>query len=127
MTTNISIPPVYISRIGDKKETPTQFTQKYIMVEILDQGENRLAVVSTDSSIHLGIAYDIKDQFGSQIQFKVSGGGRLKIDSAQKQITLYGYSIKYGRANHNKAAEILKSSDQYKDYEIIVDNNPAKY
>ncbi|KAL7854092.1 hypothetical protein AOLI_G00209360 [Acnodon oligacanthus] len=44
------------------------------------------------------------------------GGGRIKHDSAEKKIHVYGYSMGFGRANHAVSTEKLKV--RYPDYEI---------
>ncbi|KAG7320847.1 hypothetical protein KOW79_015262 [Hemibagrus wyckioides] len=44
------------------------------------------------------------------------GGGRIRHDSADKKIHVYGYSMGFGRANHAVSTEKLKT--RYPDYEI---------
>ncbi|XP_060791506.1 14 kDa phosphohistidine phosphatase [Neoarius graeffei] len=44
------------------------------------------------------------------------GGGRIRHDSADKKIHVYGYSMGFGRADHALSTEKLKT--RYPDYEI---------
>ncbi|KAF7696751.1 14 kDa phosphohistidine phosphatase [Silurus meridionalis] len=44
------------------------------------------------------------------------GGGRIRHDSADKKIHVYGYSMGFGRANHATSTEKLQK--RYPDYEI---------
>ncbi|KAG9266245.1 14 kDa phosphohistidine phosphatase [Astyanax mexicanus] len=44
------------------------------------------------------------------------GGGRIKHNSAEKKIHVYGYSMGFGRANHAVSTEKLQV--RYPDYEI---------
>jgi len=45
------------------------------------------------------------------------GGGRIEHKPDKKFLKVYGYSMGFGKANHEKAVEILKT--KYPDYEII--------
>ena len=44
------------------------------------------------------------------------GGGRIEHKPQQKYIKVYGYSMGFGKANHQRSVEILKT--KYKDYTI---------
>merc|ERR1719192_3029465 len=44
------------------------------------------------------------------------GGGRIQHKEAEKYIKVYGYSMGFGKANHQKSVEILKR--RYPDYKI---------
>ena len=44
------------------------------------------------------------------------GGGRIEHKPQQKYIKVYGYSMGFGKANHQRSVEILKTN--YKDYTI---------
>ena len=47
------------------------------------------------------------------------GGGRMKIDTKNKKIEVYGKSRAFGEADKEKAIEYLKKV--FKDYEIVVE------
>jgi phosphohistidine phosphatase len=49
------------------------------------------------------------------------GGGRILHESDKKQILVYGYSQGFGRADHQKAVEILKKT--FNDYKITFSND----
>jgi phosphohistidine phosphatase len=44
------------------------------------------------------------------------GGGRIKHDKANKYIKVYGYSMGYGKANHERTVDELKK--KYPAYKI---------
>ncbi|KAF1594939.1 UNVERIFIED_CONTAM: 14 kDa phosphohistidine phosphatase, partial [Eudyptes robustus] len=48
------------------------------------------------------------------------GGGRIKHDANGKSLKVYGYSTGFGRADHEKAVELLKT--KYPEYEITWSN-----
>merc|ERR1719369_2397009 len=45
------------------------------------------------------------------------GGGRIEHRPDKKYIKVYGYSMGFGKANHQKSVKILKT--KYSDYEIV--------
>ncbi|XP_006007063.1 14 kDa phosphohistidine phosphatase [Latimeria chalumnae] len=64
---------------------------------------------------------DIYDQVSAEIEkqgfdCECQGGGRIQHDSAQKKLHVYGYSMGFGRANHQVSTEKLKA--KYPDYEV---------
>lgn len=75
---------------------------------------------------HKGIYHNfIKDLEKTGIhkpKTKCLGGGRIKFDSNEKSISVYGYSNAYGRydGQHEKTVEILKKF--YPDYNITWSN-----
>ncbi|XP_019864529.1 14 kDa phosphohistidine phosphatase [Aethina tumida] len=46
----------------------------------------------------------------------VLGGGRIQVDADGKKIKVYGYSQGYGKADHQAAVDVLKTT--FTDYEI---------
>ncbi|XP_036863529.1 14 kDa phosphohistidine phosphatase isoform X1 [Manis javanica] len=64
---------------------------------------------------------DIYDKVSSEMQKKgldceCLGGGRISHQSRDKKIHVYGYSMGYGRAQHNISTEKIKA--RYPDYEV---------
>ena len=53
---------------------------------------------------------------GSGLDCECLGGGRIEHRPQDKFIKVYGYSMGFGKANHSRAVEILKT--KYKDYNI---------
>ena len=53
---------------------------------------------------------------GAGLDCECLGGGRIEHRPESKYIKVYGYSMGFGRANHARAVEILKT--KYKDYTI---------
>ena len=51
---------------------------------------------------------------------KVLGGGRIDHDADGKKIKVYGYSMGYGKADHEDAAKLIGTS--YPDYTITCSN-----
>ncbi|XP_041048803.1 14 kDa phosphohistidine phosphatase-like [Carcharodon carcharias] len=64
---------------------------------------------------------DIYDQVSTWIEkqglhCECQGGGRINHNSAEKKIHVYGYSMGFGRANHEITTAILKS--RYPDHSV---------
>ena len=53
---------------------------------------------------------------GAGLDCECLGGGRIEHRPQDKYIKVYGYSMGFGKANHSRAVEILKT--KYKDYNI---------
>ncbi|XP_076259255.1 14 kDa phosphohistidine phosphatase-like [Rhynchophorus ferrugineus] len=49
-------------------------------------------------------------------KMSVLGGGRINVEKEKKTIEVYGYSVGYGKADHEKTAEVLKT--KYPDFTI---------
>lgn len=60
-------------------------------------------------------------EFPEMPVFNCIGGGRISHDVVNKKILVYGYSVAYGRANHELAVEYLKN--RYPDYNSISFSN----
>ncbi|XP_037401965.1 14 kDa phosphohistidine phosphatase isoform X1 [Pygocentrus nattereri] len=88
-------------------------------------GENHCSVKSQSCEIIFKLRHviaDIYDKVSGDLEraggvdCECVGGGRIKHDSAEKKIHVYGYSMGFGRANHAVSTEKLKV--RYPDYEI---------
>ncbi|CAF1197018.1 unnamed protein product [Rotaria sp. Silwood1] len=89
---------------------------KYILIEVRDRGTTygkSKFVVRGDAAC----AYhaDVLDIMESQIDptkltLDCKGGGRIRVDPQIRTISVYGYSMGFGRADHEKTVEILKKS-----------------
>ena len=114
---------------SNKTEIPICFIEnkgvyKYVQIsynnEIYIRGKKKF-------KYHKGIYHNfIKEIEKTGIQkpkTKCLGGGRIKFDSNEKSIFVYGYSNAYGRydGQHEKTVEILKKF--YPDYNISQSND----
>ncbi|XP_078082845.1 14 kDa phosphohistidine phosphatase [Mustelus asterias] len=94
---------------------------KYVLIRIWQEDGN-----GKEKNIVRGWASaeyhaDIYDEVSTCIEKKglhceCQGGGRIDHNSAEKKILVYGYSIGFGRANHEITTTILKS--RYPDYSV---------
>lgn len=82
----------------------------YLMAEVRDgQGATKLIIRAPEKEIHYReIAYTIEREFAnSGLQFKILGGGTIAANREEKKITVYDYSLHFGRADHAKTAELI--------------------
>ena len=52
------------------------------------------------------------------VELSCPGGGRVVHSAAKKSLSIYGYSQSYGQADHNRAAEIVRSALGYSEVSV---------
>ena len=97
---------------------------KYVYIRVYRDSENENEREEKD--IVRGYTFaeyhaDVYDKTESEItaaglDCECLGGGRIEHRPQDKFIKVYGYSMGFGKANHSRAVEILKT--KYKDYNI---------
>ena len=100
---------------------------KYIQILIInknDKNESKLIIRGTSYFSHhkeifddflLEIKNSKNEKLKKNYEYKCIGGGKIEING--KMISVYGYSVTYGQADHFKTVEILK---KYYPYKIII-------
>ena len=58
----------------------------------------------------------VNETLNNKYYTMLQGGGRIDHDSANKKISIYGYSNSFGAANHQVTQAILKET--YPDYDV---------
>uniref|UniRef100_A0A915D904 Sex-regulated protein janus-B n=1 Tax=Ditylenchus dipsaci TaxID=166011 RepID=A0A915D904_9BILA len=97
---------------------------KYILIKVSskDSDSSQLIVRGyARCSYHADIYDEVKAGASCSLKFKCLGGGRINHEPAKKNILVYGYSQGFGRADHQKAVNLLKG--QYPDYSISFSND----
>ncbi|CAF1518825.1 unnamed protein product [Adineta ricciae] len=89
---------------------------KYILIEVRDLGATReqsKLVVRGDASCayHADVLDLLQDKIDdSKLKLDCKGGGRIRVNPQTRTISVYGYSMGFGRADHEKTVEILKKN-----------------
>nr|CAD7256671.1 unnamed protein product [Timema shepardi]CAD7403348.1 unnamed protein product [Timema poppensis]CAD7569464.1 unnamed protein product [Timema californicum] len=101
-------------------------TFKYVLINVFDKssGEEHPKMIVRGfkwAEYHA----DIYDNTAAKLQklgldTECLGGGRIIHDSENKRIKVFGYSIGFGRADHELTVGVLKKN--YPDYEITWSN-----
>jgi phosphohistidine phosphatase len=87
---------------------------KYILIDVRDRGgaygKSKLVVRGDAScSYHADVLGLMEDQIDeSKLILDCKGGGRMRVNPQTRTISVYGYSMGFGRADHEKTVEILK-------------------
>ncbi len=102
-------------------------TFKYVLIEATaeddqDQEHARLLVRGNRAAeYHADVYDDLEESARAKgVDCQCLGGGRIKVDKAAKEITIYGYSMGFGRADHSKTAELVKEA--YPGYKVEWNN-----
>ena len=85
--------------------------------------QTKLLVRGTATAEYHADIYDDTEEKAREegIDCQCLGGGRIRHESRDKRIKVYGYSMGFGRADHTKAVELLKKA--YPGYQIEWSND----
>jgi len=117
----VSVPVVEIDDNG---------TFKYVLIKLSKKGskdkKNGTYLVRGHSwaEYHADLFEECERQVcgkNSDMKVRCIGGGRIRHDRDKKNITIYGYSVGYGQADHSVTCKILKT--YYQDYTIDWNND----
>jgi len=53
----------------------------------------------------------------------VLGGGRIMLDEEKKEISIFGYSYGFGRADHEISKNVIEADSRYKDFKVTWSND----
>lgn len=95
---------------------------KYILIEATPAEGDPVILVrgATEAEYHINVLELAKAKHPG-VPMRCIGGGRIQHDAAAKTILVYGYSVQFGRANHERAVELLKAA--FPDYASITFSN----
>uniref|UniRef100_A0A0N5A2X2 Sex-regulated protein janus-B n=1 Tax=Parastrongyloides trichosuri TaxID=131310 RepID=A0A0N5A2X2_PARTI len=96
---------------------------KYILIEATDKETKEKKMIVRGYKhcpYHADILDEVKEKETKDAKFKCVGGGRINHDSENKSILVYGYSVGYGKADHQISVDILKKD--YPEYTISYSN-----
>jgi len=108
----VSVPAVEIDDNG---------TFKYVLIKISKAGKENATTYLVRGHSWADYHVDLVEECESQIRDKslkveCVGGGRIRHDRDRKSISVYGYSVGYGQADHAITCKILKT--YYHDYTV---------
>lgn len=98
---------------------------KYVLIKLKDKSTKKFRYIIRGyswASFHAAmidqLANDLK---GTSLSCKCVGGGRILHTPEEKKIFVYGYSVCYGRADHNITVSMLKK--KFSEYTSITFSN----
>ena len=107
-----------------------QGTFKYVLIRVTDKKNGKVTFLvrgNCHADFHADIAEPIEAALVARgLKVDIPGGGRIRHDPVARKITVYGYSVGYGRADHELTCTILRNFYD-SSYEIIHDSNPELY
>lgn len=90
-------------------------TFKYVLLKATAGNDDATYVVAgyADCSFHDDIVQRVRARVagtdaGRGVALACVGGGRIQHDPAARRVLIYGFSQAYGRADHSRAAEIVR-------------------
>jgi phosphohistidine phosphatase len=95
---------------------------KYVQIRAsCDGGDEQIFVTSKKgASYHRNAAepFIFKLEAAGYHDVEVTGGGRLFLDSENKQIKIFGFSYGFGKANHDVSRQVVMQDVRYKDFDV---------
>ncbi|XP_023331945.1 14 kDa phosphohistidine phosphatase [Eurytemora carolleeae] len=110
-----------LNKVPDVEIDSGVFKYVYIRVYADAGGDERLEKDIVRGYTFAEYHADIYDRIDEEVQklgldCECMGGGRIEHSPERKYIKVYGYSMGYGKANHERSIEILKK--KYPDYNM---------
>jgi phosphohistidine phosphatase len=102
-------------------------THKYVLIRAIAQGNS----LATDEQQYFvaskrGAAYhrDAAEPMIEQLEaagyakIDVTGGGRIRLNSAAKTMVIYGFSYGFGLADHSISRRVVLNDPRYQDFDV---------
>ncbi|VDK82888.1 unnamed protein product [Litomosoides sigmodontis] len=96
---------------------------KYILIKVIEKSSKKDKLIVRGyarCAYHADILNETEKELGSDYELLCLGGGRIKHESKNHAILVYGYSQGYGQADHQKSVDVLKT--KYPNYKITFSN-----
>jgi phosphohistidine phosphatase len=101
-------------------------THKYVQIRAQKKGTEKQVFVTSKANAkyhrHAAKPFLAKLNKEGYLDVNVVGGGRLTLDSTAKAIFVYGYSSRYGQADHSKSRTVILDDARYRDYNVTISN-----
>ena len=95
---------------------------KYVLVTAVAPSNNRRTFVYSkrNASYHRNVAEHLvpKLENAGYSDIRVTGGGRILRDDESKKVHIFGYSYGFGRADHERAKDVVEQSVNYRGYTV---------
>jgi phosphohistidine phosphatase len=88
--------------------------QKYVSISVGIEGEEQRSVIvrgNRFAAYHIDAAKDTMEMLEALgVNACITGGGRIVLNSDVREISIYGYSMQFGRAEHETTAKLLREA-----------------
>ena len=116
-----AIPPLEMEIRSDMLPPTVQLSpgrNKYVLAKLTDPGTNQVRwfVQSAPLPYHAEVAFDLLEWIAAvpgyqQTRVEVTGGGRIDYNPSTSTVSVYGFSYRYGKGDHQKAADLIENSE----------------
>lgn len=96
---------------------------QYVLVSARDPASQNMQIFvrsSAAAAYHREVAEPLVAELieGGRVNVKVLGGGRINVDTAEKKVVVYGFSYAFGKADHRKAAAMIRRAEGFEDFDV---------
>lgn len=90
-------------------------TFKYIMIQLTNKTGSKIILRGYNwAGYHADILDHMAPEFEQlELDYECLGGGRIRHDSQEKVLDVYGYSVSFGQADHELTCSILSTKYNY--------------
>eukprot|EP00532_Pseudo-nitzschia_australis_P005776 CAMPEP_0168172166 /NCGR_PEP_ID=MMETSP0139_2-20121125/5093_1 /TAXON_ID=44445 /ORGANISM="Pseudo-nitzschia australis, Strain 10249 10 AB" /LENGTH=808 /DNA_ID=CAMNT_0008089767 /DNA_START=396 /DNA_END=2821 /DNA_ORIENTATION=- len=107
---------------------------KYVIAKLRDPSTKQLRwfVQSAPLPYHAEVAFDLLEWIRSvpgyqDTMVEITGGGRIDYDIASSKVSVYGFSYRYGKGDHVRAAQLIEDSPFGADSVVTYDMSDKLY
>jgi len=110
-------------------EMPLNGVFKYVLAEIVCKKSGSAEYFvrgDARASYHADIFEPFESDLASRaphVNVRVLGGGRIRTNAQEKTVQVYGYSVAYGRGNHEKACDLIRAAPAFEAFEVTWSND----
>ena len=99
-----------------------EYKAKYVLIKITSQNGDCKTIVRANkmAGYHKDIYNPVSQQISNKYSFKceVCGGGRIMVMKPANKIKVYGYSVDFGKADHEKTVNMIKEVETFSSWDI---------
>jgi len=107
---------------------------KYVVAKLRDpsSGKIRWFVQSAPMPYHAEVAFDLLEWIAAvpgyeQTRVDVTGGGRIDYNPSASTVSVYGFSYRYGKGDHERVANLIETSNLGADLKVTFDLSDNLY
>lgn len=107
---------------------------KYVVAKLRDpsSGKIRWFVQSAPMPYHAVVAFDLLEWIAAvpgyeQTRVDVTGGGRIDYNPSMSTVSVYGFSYRYGKGDHERVANLIETSKLGSDLKVTFDLSDNLY
>jgi phosphohistidine phosphatase len=96
---------------------------KYVLIKAMFNGDEQYIVTSKRGAMYHRNAAEpmiAKLERAGYSDIEVTGGGRISLNSLEKEMSIYGFSYGFGLADHSVSREVVLRDPRYSHFKVTI-------